>query len=59
MCVSSPAYPVIIGNVQGARLMLPDPGWRAEDQPRVTARTIGGNKDKDNVDNGDNTCLDV
>ena len=25
MCVSSPVYPVIIGNVRGARQMLPDP----------------------------------
>ena len=27
MCVSSPVYPVIIGNVRGARRMLPDPDW--------------------------------
>ena len=51
MCVSSPVYPVIIGNVRGARRMLPDPGWKAEDQPGVRARTSGGNKDKDNDDN--------
>ena len=51
MCVSSPVYPVIIGNVQGARRMLPDPDWKAEDQPGVRARTSGGNKDKDNDDN--------
>ena len=31
MCVSSPVYPVIIGNVRGARRMLPDPDWKAED----------------------------
>ena len=48
MCVSSP---VIIGNVRGARRMLPDPDWKAEDQPGVRARTSGGNKDKDNDDN--------
>ena len=45
MCVSSPVYPVIIGNVRGARRMLPDPDWKAEDQPGVRARTSGGNKD--------------
>ena len=50
MCVSSPVYPVIIGNVRGARRMLPDPDWKAEDQPGVRARTRG-NKDKDNDDN--------
>ena len=50
MCVSSPVYPVIIGNVRGARRMLPDPDWKAEDQPGVRARTSGGNKDKDNDD---------
>ena len=48
MCVSSPVYPIIIGNVRGARRMLPDPDWKAEDQPGVRARTSGGNKDKDN-----------
>ena len=51
ICVSSPVYPVIIGNVRGARRMLPDPGWKAEDQLGVRARTSGGNKDKDNDDN--------
>ena len=51
MCVSSPVYPVIIGNVRGAQRMLPDPDWKAEDQPGVRARTSGGNKDKDNDDN--------
>ena len=50
MCVSCPVYPVIIGNVHGARRMLPDPDWKAEDQPGVRARTSGGNKDKDNDD---------
>ena len=37
--------------MQGAREMLPDPDWKAEDQPGVRARTSGGNKDKDNDDN--------
>ena len=32
MCVSSPIYPVIIGNVRGACQMLPDPDWQTEDQ---------------------------
>ena len=50
MCVSSSVYPVIIGNVQGAQRMLPDPDWKAEDQPGVRARTSGGKKDKDNDD---------
>ena len=36
--------------MQGARRMLPDPDWKAEDQPGVRARTSGGNKDKDNDD---------
>ena len=48
--MSSPVYSVIIGNVRGAWPMLPDPDWKAEDQPGVRARTSGGNKDKDNDD---------
>ena len=48
MCVSSPVYPVTIGNVRGAQRILPDPEWKAEDQPGVKARTSGGNKNKDN-----------
>ena len=28
--------------------MLPDPDWKAEDQPGVRTRTSGGNKDEDN-----------
>ena len=48
--LSSPVYPVIIGNMRGARRMLPDPDWKAEDQPGVRARTSRGNKDKDNDD---------
>ena len=43
MCVSSPVYPVIIGNVRGACQMLPDPDWKAEDQREARARTSGGN----------------
>ena len=39
MCVSSPVYPVIIGNVRGARRMLPDPDWKAEDQPGPVGAT--------------------
>ena len=39
MCVSSLIYPVIIGNVRGARQMLPDPDWKAEDQKGARART--------------------
>ena len=46
----APIYPVIIGNVQGAQQMLPDPHWKVEDQPGVRARTNGGNKDKENAD---------
>ena len=51
MCVSFPVDPVIIGNVRGARRMLPDTDWKAEDQPGVRARTSAGNKDKGNDDN--------
>ena len=46
MCVSSPVYPVIIGNMRGARQMLPDPDWKAEVQKGVRAR--GNNNDDDN-----------
>ena len=42
MCVSSPVYPVIIGNMRGAQRMLPDPDWKAENQPGVRASTNGG-----------------
>ena len=37
--------------MRGALRMLPDPDWKAEDQPGVRARTSGGSKDKDNDDN--------
>ena len=43
MCVSSPVYPVIIGNVRGARQMLPHRDGKAEDQRGARARTSGGN----------------
>ena len=46
-------YPVIIGNVRGARQMLPDPDWKAEDQIEVRARTSGGNNDDDDSQGGD------
>ena len=39
MCVSSPVYPVMIGNVRGARQILPDPDYKAEDQRKARART--------------------
>ena len=49
MCVSSSVYPVIIGNVRGARQMLPDPDWKAEVQKGAQARTSGANNnDNDN-----------
>ena len=41
ICVSSPVYPVIIGDVRGAPQMLPDPDWKAEDQRGARARTSG------------------
>ena len=47
---SSAVYLVIIGNVRGARGMLPDRDWKAEDQPGVRAMTSGGNKDNYNDD---------
>ena len=34
----------------GAQWMLPDPDWRAEDQPGVRARISRGKKDEDNND---------
>ena len=53
MCVSSPEYPVIIGNVRGARQILPDPDWKAEDQREARARTSGGNNNNDDNQGGD------
>ena len=43
MCVSSPVYPVIIGNVRDARQMLPEPEWKAEVQKGARATASGGN----------------
>ena len=40
MCVSSPLYPMIIGNMRGARQMLPDPDWKAEDHRKPTTMTM-------------------
>ena len=51
MCVSSPIYLVITGNMGGARLMLPYPDFRAGDQRGAPARTsVGKNSDNDNQD---------
>ena len=52
MCVSSPVYPVIIGNVKGAPQMLPDPDWKAEDQREAQAGTSGGNNNGDDNKGG-------
>ena len=53
MCVSSPVYPVIIGNVRGARQMFSDPDWKPEDQREAQARTSGGNNNDDDNQGGD------
>ena len=53
MCVSSPVYPVITGNVRGARQMLPNPNWKAQDQREARARTGGGNNNDDDNQGGD------
>ena len=53
MCVSSPVYPVITGNVRGACQMLPDPDWKAEDQKEAQAGTSGGNNNDDDNQGGD------
>ena len=45
-------YGLVIGNVRGARWMLPDPDWKAKNQPGVRARTSGGNNHKDNDNQG-------
>ena len=51
MCVSSPVYSAIIGNVRGARQMLPDPDSKADNQREARARTSGNNNnDNDNQD---------
>ena len=54
MCVSSFVYPVIIGNVRGARQKVSDPDWKAEDQRVARARTSAGNNN-----DGDNRSGDV
>ena len=53
MCVSSPVYPVIIGNVRGARQILPEPEWKADNQIEARARTSGGNNNDDDNQGGD------
>ena len=53
MCVSSPVYPVITGNVRGACQMLPDPDWKVEDQREARDRTSGGNNNDDDNQGGD------
>ena len=53
MCVSSPVYPVIIGNMRGARQMLPDPNWKADNQKEARVRTSGGNNNDDDNQGGD------
>ena len=45
ICVSSPVYSVIIGNMRGERQMLPDPDWKTDNQREARARTSGGNND--------------
>ena len=51
MCVSSPVYSAIIGNVRGAPQMLPDPDSKADNQREARARTSGNNNnDNDNQD---------
>ena len=53
MCVSSPVYPVIIGNVRGARQMLPDPYWKAEDQRGARGGTSASNSNDDDNQGSD------
>ena len=53
MCVSSPVYPLIIGNVRGARQMLPDPNWKPDNQKEARARTSGGNNNDDDNQGSD------
>ena len=53
MYVSSPVYPVIIGNVRGARQMLPDQDWKDGNQTEARARTSGGNNNDDDNQGGD------
>ena len=53
VCVSSPIYPVIIGNVRGAHQMLPDPDWKTGDQRGAQTRISGGNCNDDDNQGGD------
>ena len=48
-----PCILVIIGNVRGARQVLPDPDWKAEDQRGALARTSWGNNNDDDNQGGD------
>ena len=50
-------YPVITGNVRGARQMLPDPDLKAEDQKKARARTIGGKYNDDNQGGDTNSWM--
>ena len=52
MYVSSPVYPVIIGNVPGARRMLPDPDGGLKTSREFEPGPVG-QQDKDNEDNQD------
>ena len=44
ICVISPVYPVMIGNLRGAHQMLPDPDWKVKDQREPQARSSEDNK---------------
>ena len=46
MCVSPPVHPVIIGNVRGARQMLPDPNWNKEESNRGKTKSRDSKKKK-------------
>ena len=54
MCVCSPVYPVIIGNMRGVHQMLPDPDWKAENQREARARTSACNTNDDDNQGDDN-----
>ena len=53
MCASLPIYSVVTSNVRGVRQMLPDPNWKAEDQPGDQARTSGSKNNEDDDLGGD------
>ena len=44
---------MIIGNMRGARQMLPEPDWKADNQRKALARTIFGNNDDNDNQGGD------